>query len=734
MGNDAGPPPAQPKGFTLSILPILIGMAAGVFAGLLLGDDATVFRPLGQIYLMLLEVAVYPYLIASLLHGLSSMTQETAWRLFRAGWPWYLFIWGVTLGMLWLLSLGIPQPQPTHLATDTGSTSMLVGQLVTLLVPSDIFTALSQNYVPAVVLFCIFFGIAFQKVKDKQALLSILDALRQASFNFWTALVKLMPWAVFALTADAAGSARLSNLGSIGLFVFLFMLGVVLLVFWIVPGCLHALTPLRFPEVMTSLRPALIVAIVTALPASALPIVMEATRKLAEKCAIEDPQRDDVARTHLSVAYPLAQLGNFFVYLFIIFAASQTGNMLSSAESAILPILSLLSCFGTPAGAVNAISFIGNAFHLPASIADLYVELMTVLRYGQVVASVMGFAFLSFIVVLAYYGKVKIRWGSLLGVLASGGVVALGCALGAKVFYLHATAHRPDPYLSFTLDPALTQDVSVAFAENKQGDASIVNDAGHGTIIERIRQTGTLTVGYNAGVIPFCYRNAQGDLVGYDVAFAYQLARQMHLKLRFVPFDWKNLETKLSRGEIDIAMSGIYLTRERVIHFGVTTPYFESPLAFFMPKDRGGEFLSRKEILARPELRVGIFENSVLDSILKNTFPKATIVVQPEYDKMPDFARIDAAFWSLAQAEAFAAAHPGIVAVAPPDLGNPLLFAYVTPPEADEFLKLINYWMLVNKDSDFEKAQKAYWIQRIPRPDPEPRWSILRAMTGSHSQ
>ena len=84
----------------------------GIFTGLFLGDYAVVFRPVGQVYIMLLEAAVYPYLIASLLHGLSSMAPDRAWRLFKNGWPLYLLVWGVTFGLLGLLSLAIPRAAP----------------------------------------------------------------------------------------------------------------------------------------------------------------------------------------------------------------------------------------------------------------------------------------------------------------------------------------------------------------------------------------------------------------------------------------------------------------------------------------------------------------------------------------------------------------------------------------------------------------------------------------------
>jgi Na+/H+-dicarboxylate symporter/ABC-type amino acid transport substrate-binding protein len=718
--------PPKPAG-KVSILPILIAAALGIFTGLFFGDYTRFLRPIGQGYLMLLEVAVYPYLIASLLHGLSSMTPVTAWRLFRVGWPFYLFIWGITFGLLWLLGLSFPQPLPSTLPV-SGDSSALSQQLLALLIPNDFFASLSQNYVPAVVLFCIFFGIAFQQVKEKQAMLSILDGIRQASLVFWKFIVRLMPFAVFALLADSAGTFRLHSLDSVGLYLFLFVFGVLLLSFWLIPACISALTPIKYREVLDQLGTALTLSFVTTLPVTALPNVIEATQEFARRCGVEDPERDEVIKTHISVAYPLAQLGNYFVYLFIIFVAFFMGKSITSAESIILPVITLLSCCGTPASSVNALSFMSSAFDLPASGVNLYVELMTITRYAMVIASVMGYASLSFLVVLAYYGKLKIRWLKLAGVVASGAFIALGAAISVRAVITHYLDHTPNPYLTFTLDPELTRNVEVTY---EPADGPPYTQSGPGeTVMQRVQRTGVLRVGYNDGVIPFCYRNNKGDLVGYDVAFAYKFAKQINAKIKFVPFKWEDLDAVMKDGELDIAMSGIYLTRDRLINLDTSTPYFQSPLAFFTLRNHANDFLSRDQIQARPDLRLGAFNGSILIPILQNTFPRNAIVPDQTYATVPDFSRVDGALWSLTQAEALAAAHPQLIAVPTRDLGNPVLFVYLVPPHSDDFLKLVNYWLLVNRDSGFEKQQHDYWIERQPRPDLTPRWSLLRQMTG----
>ncbi len=146
--------PASPT--QLSVWPVAIGGVIGILVGLFLGDYAHLIRPVGEVYVLLLEVAVYPYLICSLLHGLGSMAPAQAWRLFRSGWKFYVALWGITFGLLILLAHGIPQASSISLVADAAEKGS--PGLLEILIPSDPFTALSRNYVPAVVLFCLFYG------------------------------------------------------------------------------------------------------------------------------------------------------------------------------------------------------------------------------------------------------------------------------------------------------------------------------------------------------------------------------------------------------------------------------------------------------------------------------------------------------------------------------------------------------------------------------------------------
>jgi proton glutamate symport protein len=713
-------PPTKPV--SLSVWLVLAGVAGGIFTGIFVGDYAALLKPVGEVYAMLLEVAVYPYLVCSLLHGLGRMSPSDAARLLRKGWVFYVALWVLVFAVLIVLATGIPAALPLSYVPSVSATAG--PSLLEMLIPSDPFAALSKNYVPAVILFCVFFGVALQHVKEKEALLAVLESVRLTSLTFWNGVVKFAPLAVFAIFASEAGTLRIAELESITVFFLLFFVGALGLAFWVLPACLAALTPWKSLEVLREIRSAFVISLVTTLSVAALPYITAATQRLAEHCGVRDPERDEVIRTNISVAYPFGQLGNFFVYLFVLFAASLNGVEVPAAKDWLLPFVSLVSCVGSPTSSVDSVTFLSGWLGLPQGTTALYVGLMALTRYGQVIVSVAGFAFLSFAVTLAYYGKIRLRLLPLLTVVVVALFLAGGAGWGGRWLSAELQKNRINPYLGFSLDPALTAAVQVI------EDPHASPPAQRQPVMERIQQTGELRVGYNDGIIPFSYRNSAGPLTGYDIAFAYQLAADMNVRLRLIPFKWQTLASDLAAGKFDIAMAGIYVTEDRLLTLRVSTPYYQSPLAFFLPRERVSEFRTREQINNRPGVRIGVFNDPVLIPRVKRTFPHAEIVVVPDYDSPPDFSKIDAAIWTLVQAEAMAAAHPRLAAVEPADSGDPYLFAYLMPEESEEFANFVNYWLALKRADGFEQGQTAYWIQHQPRQDPEPRWSILRNVLG----
>src|SRR5205823_4549409 len=91
-----------------------------------------------------------------------------------------------------------------------------------------------------------------------------------------------------------------------------------------------------------------------------------------------------------------------------------------------------------------------------------------------------------------------------------------------------------------SLDPALVGDVQAVVS-----DTPPLQPIDGPATLEGVRSRGVIRVGYGRDIVPFTYVNARGDLVGFDISYAYALARSLHVRLELVPIDWTTLQADL---------------------------------------------------------------------------------------------------------------------------------------------------------------------------------------------
>jgi Na+/H+-dicarboxylate symporter len=416
-----------------------------------------------------MEVVVFPYIICSLLYGLGRLSPDTAWRLFRRSWRIYLAVWGITFLVIFLLSFAIPPaPPPSFIDASVPEKSL---DLLNLLIPANPFLDLVRNHLPAIVIFSIIFGIAIQRVENKETFLSVLNLVRAASVTIWHWVVMLAPFGVFALFADTAGTLAPAALADLSLYLVTVVIGTLILALWILPSVMAALFPMSTREVLQDLQGALVIAVVTSLSVAALPFIQQAAEKLAKSMAIEDEDCGEIIKTSLAVSYPLAQLGNFFIWLFVLFAAFYYRIPLSLGEQTALPFVTLLSGFGSPTSSVDAVAFLTDWLSFPPEATDLYVGMMTVTRYGQVVVSAMGFAFVTFLVTLSYYGKLELRVPRLGLSLLVAALAVVAATMTGRIVQSEVVEPAAIPYLAYELAPDITRGVTAVIEESRANPA-----------------------------------------------------------------------------------------------------------------------------------------------------------------------------------------------------------------------------------------------------------------------
>lgn len=720
---------------------IMVGAAIGIVLGVLFGDYASILKPLGSAYIGLLQMVIYPYIVCSLLHGLGRLAPATALKLLKSGAVIFLMAIVGVFAAIYILGLAIPETRPPVVISPAATST--AAQLVALLIPTNPFDDLTNNYVPAIVLLGVVYGIAIQRFDNKEGLLTGLDVVRRASAKIWNWVVYVAPFGVLALFADLAGTIQIDELGGIAQYLVLFCVGALIIGFVVIPALASALTPVGYREMIGSLKSALVMSISTSLLVAAVPGIIQFGQQLAARLGIEEEDRDAIVATTVAVVYALAEFGNWFIGLFIMFAAHFYDHALSLTQLLLLPLMTILSTVGSPTSTVLAAGFLAEWIGLPEEAQFLYVETSAVTRYPQVLLSAMGLALIMMLIVLSYYGKRRVNARKLIAAGTASIVAVAGLAAVASAARPFLTPADDNPYLAFSIPSDLVSAVDVTIhrqtpADNAGASGGATDNAdgngdrsdGYDSIIQRIQGTQTLRVGYNPNVIPFSYFNSNNDLVGYDIEIVYALARDLNADVEFIPFGWETLSDDLTAERFDIAIGGIYVTDDRLETLAITDFHLVAPVALIAPSDEAGQLLDLGAQADGSGLTIAAFRDPVIVPLADTLFPAADVRIVETYDAIVGDESIDAALWTLPQARAWAEVHPGYSAVEASDLGAPIPMAFFMPPGADELVGFVNYWQDLRGSAGDSDALREYWLEGKPRTSGEPRWSVMRNVLG----
>ena len=707
---------------------VLVGAFFGILCGVMFGDYCAILSPVGSAYVMMLQAVVYPYIICLVLLGIGGLSRQKCFWLFKRSWPFYGAAFGLTLGVIWLLHLGLPTTPPPSAVNPTQPVSNST-DLLHILIPSNVFESLTRDYLPGVIVFAILFAISIQQLKGKSDFLQVVQIVRDGCAAMIKWVLSLSPFGVFAILAKTSGTTSTSALTGLIVYLILFFAGVILIVFWLLPALMAALTPFRYREIMKEMKRSLVLSGSTSISVVALPLVKQSAQNFAEKAGIRDEDCNEVVETSLSVAYVLAHIGNLVVYFFVLFALERFHVQPSGGQLLLLPALTAISSIGAASSTFNALDFLQSWLGLPEGTSQLYLETFAITRFGQTLLSVIGFGSITFLSTLAYFGKVRLHPRKFL--ICVLGFVGFGLLLLVLVWGLREYVHTEPVDLrpTFSLPNEVTHGIDVKIFRNRgEWENTHTQDEirpGESTL-ERIQRTKTLRVGYNAQVFPFSYFNTKRDLVGYDIAYAYNLAESLNVRLKLIPFDWGTVTAELEQHRLDIAMSAIYLTDVRLKTLMSSQPYFQSPAAFIVPSRQTDRFLNVTTMRNMGPLTFAVLNSRVAHFFVQRAFPDAKLVVLPSYDELPLHPEMDAALWTLVQGAAWARFHPGYTAVVPRNLGSVMVFGYMMPPGSEELVRFVNYWLDLRKADGFEKAQRDYWILGNPRTNGDRRWCIIR--------
>lgn len=94
--------------------------------------------------------------------------------------------------------------------------------------------------------------------------------------------------------------------------------------------------------------------------------------------------------------------------------------------------------------------------------------------------------------------------------------------------------------------------------------------------LEDVKAVGKFVVGLDDGFAPMGFRDQDGDLVGFDIDMANEVAKRLGVDVEFVSIDWDSKEFELESGNIDMIWNGLTITEKRKKQMAFTEPYLDN--------------------------------------------------------------------------------------------------------------------------------------------------------------
>ncbi len=142
-------------------------------------------------------------------------------------------------------------------------------------------------------------------------------------------------------------------------------------------------------------------------------------------------------------------------------------------------------------------------------------------------------------------------------------------------------------------------------------------------MIQSIVKQGELRVGFEAGYMPFEMMDKRGELIGFDIDLAQELAQEMGVK--FVPVNtaWDGIIPALYKNEFDIIISGMTITAERGAHVAFSDPYILAGQRVVLNKKHEKTVTSYQDLNTR-KYTVTSQRGTSAEEVIKKKLPKCT--------------------------------------------------------------------------------------------------------------
>ncbi|MFV0575757.1 MAG: dicarboxylate/amino acid:cation symporter [Vibrio sp.] len=266
---------------------VVIGMLLGSVVGAIMGHNASVFGPLGTIFINLIKMLVIPLVAVAIISGAAGLgNSQSAGKVGVVT----LGYFALTSALAVVLALILGSVfQPGHGIDVNGIQSMFSNEYeaqgaipgfwdtVTGMIPTNVFQSLNEANILQILVFCLFFGIALakQSKEKREPIMNGINTTVDAMVWMINKVMIIAPLGVFGLMAEAVGTFGFASLMVVFKLFLVFLLAIIIFGFVVYPLMIQAFSKLSAKKFISAMKKPQAVALSTASSMATLPVNMD---------------------------------------------------------------------------------------------------------------------------------------------------------------------------------------------------------------------------------------------------------------------------------------------------------------------------------------------------------------------------------------------------------------------------------------------------------------------------
>lgn len=372
---------------------IFIGVIVGVLLGLLFGPKIAVIKPIGDIFIRLLQMLIVPLAFLSIISGITKLKDI---KMLKSIGGKIMLIYVLTTLVATLIGVATalvlkPGKGEKGLLAQAEAVERQEFSFIDNIVqwfPSNIVQSMAETNMLQIIIFAIFIGVALVLLGDKvNKIKELVNEGAELMIKVADIVIGFAPYGIMALIAHVVGTLGMDVLIEVGRYVLASFVGFLVILLVVYPILLKGLgktSPIFFYK---QVSPAMLVACSTTSSSATLPASMEVSRD-----GLKIPESIYGFTLSLGATLNMNGLASTLGVLSV-FAANLYGISISFGmilQTAFLGVILAMGCAGVKGADVVTASLLLSTLGLPLTIIPIIAAVSPVVDMGNTVVNITG--------------------------------------------------------------------------------------------------------------------------------------------------------------------------------------------------------------------------------------------------------------------------------------------------------------------------------------------------------